>query len=278
MIWIHLKIMNVFVEKRKNKMQLASALPLAKGMSLSFVGAGGKTSLIFALAAELAAQGHTILITTTTAIFHPRHGNQPYDQLAIGDIKTDDINAPYHGLPKTGQIVVAAKSHDPKSRKLAGYSPEELTGIRQGRWFDYILIEADGSKRLPIKAPADHEPVIPAWTDMVIGCIGLDCLGRPMDAQTVHRPENFSVVTQLSLGDPIGPDHLVSLAAAPQGLFKNSSKNMKKIVCFNKADTKEMVEKGRTLAGLVLKECPMVDNCLVACLRDTQNPVACLLR
>ncbi len=272
MIWIHLKIMNVFVEKRKNKMQLASVLPLAKGMSLSFVGAGGKTSLIFALATELASQGHNILVTTTTAIFHPDRGNQPHDQLVIGD-----INALCHCLTKTGQIVVAAKSHDPKSRKLAGYSPETLARVQQGHWFDYILIEADGSKRLPVKAPAGHEPVIPAWTDMVIGCIGLDCLDRPMDYKTVHRPEIFSAITKQNFGDPIGPDHLVSLAGASQGLFKNTSNDMQKIVCFNKADTKEMVEKGRTLAGRVLKECPMVDNCLVARLRDTQNPVACLL-
>jgi probable selenium-dependent hydroxylase accessory protein YqeC len=268
LIWIHLKIMNVFVEKRKNKMQLASALPLAKGMSLSFVGAGGKTSLIFSLAAELAAQGHSVLVTTTTAIFHPDHDSQPHDLVVLGEIKKC-----CRDLPKAGQIVVAAKNHDPKSNKLKGYSPGELAGVREGHFFDYILIEADGSRRLPIKAPAAHEPVIPGWTDMVVGCIGLDCLGRPMDGQTVHRPECLAAVTKQSPGDLLGPDHLVSLVAASRGLFKNTTKNMRKIVFFNKADTKGLVQKGRALASRVLKECPGVENCLVTCLLDTQNPL-----
>jgi len=245
---------------------LSQALSLTRGMTISVVGAGGKTTLIFALATELAALGHSVLVTTTTAIFHPDHGNQPYDKIVIGDIKKV-----CQYIPKAGQIMVAGQSHDLKTKKLKGYSPDKIARLQEGHSFDYILIEADGAKMLPVKAPADHEPVIPAWTDMVIGCIGLDCLGKPMDGQTVHRPKIFSAITKIGPGDTIQADHLVYLVAASQGLFKNTKKNMQKIVFLNKADTRELGKKGRTLADKILKKCPQVDNCLVACLLDTKK-------
>jgi probable selenium-dependent hydroxylase accessory protein YqeC len=267
-------------------MQIADALGLAHGMTLSLVGAGGKTSLIFSLAGELAAQGHTLLVTTTTAMFHPDHGSppndppsgwpyartydRPYDRLVIGNIQ-----ALCRSGEKTGQIVVAAKSHDPKTHKLKGYCPDVLTRVWESRVFDYILIEADGSKRLPIKAPADHEPVIPLWTDMVIGCVGLDCLGRPLDAHTVHRPEHLAAVTGQPPGSILQQESILSLVASSQGLFKHTSQKMKKIVLLNKADTREHIQAGQALARRISRECPGVDNCLVACLLDKKNPIYC---
>jgi probable selenium-dependent hydroxylase accessory protein YqeC len=253
-------------------MHLAQALSLAKKMTLCCVGGGGKTSLIFALARELSALGQAVLVTTTTAIFHPDHGNTPhsisYDRLVIGNIQQ---GCP--GLSKAGEIVVAAQTHDPKTHKLKGYAPEILASILENHSFDTILIEADGSRHLPVKAPADHEPVIPDFTDMVIGCIGLDCLGKPMDEKTVHRPEIFSAIVNLKPGEPVLSDHLVLLAAAPHGLFKNTSEKMRKIVFLNKADTREQVQTGRILADRILRECAGVDNCLVGSLLNTKNPV-----
>ena len=48
-------------------------------------------------------------------------------------------------------------------RSFAGnFSPEELR-----RAADVVLVEADGAKRLPLKAPAEYEPVIPPCADAV---------------------------------------------------------------------------------------------------------------
>lgn len=247
-------------------MELKNFFPLEKGMTLSIVGGGGKTSLMFALATQLADQGNRVLVTTTTAIFHPDRDCRPYDLLVLGE----DL---FHCSPTGGQIVVAGKHHDADTQKLKGYPPEMLVRVREKNIFDYILIEADGSRRLPVKAPADHEPVIPGWTDLLIGCIGLDCLGRSMDDQTVHRPELFSALTGLTSGEPILADHLVMLVASDLGLFKNAQKSMKKMVLLNKADTQGLVEKGQDLAARVLRECPLVDSCRVACLLDPADPV-----
>ena len=38
---------------------------------------------------------------------------------------------------------------------------------------DLVLIEADGSKRLPCKVPADHEPVLLPESDIVVAVLGL---------------------------------------------------------------------------------------------------------
>ena len=40
------------------------------------------------------------------------------------------------------------------------------------------MIEADGAKRLPLKVPGEWEPVIPDFTDLVVGVIGMDAVGR----------------------------------------------------------------------------------------------------
>ena len=56
--------------------------------------------------------------------------------------------------------------------------------------FDYVLAEADGSKRLPLKAHAAWEPVIPAAATNVVWVVGASGLGKPV-AEVVHRPELF---------------------------------------------------------------------------------------
>ena len=251
-------------------MDIKDFFPLVRGMTVAFVGGGGKTSLIFAMASQLADGGNRVLVTTTTAIFHPDRDGWPHDLLVLGD-------QIFHCTPTPGQIVVGARAYDPGSQKLKGYSSEIsseiLARVREKKVFDYILVEADGSRMLPVKAPADHEPVIPGGTDMVIGCIGLDCLGRPMDDETVHRPERFGAITGQNFGDPILADHLVKLAVSNLGLFKNAGNHMKKILVFNKADTKELVDQGQALAAMVLNGCPGVDHCWVACLLNPADPV-----
>ena len=56
---------------------------------------------------------------------------------------------------------------------------------------DYVLVEADGAKRLPLKAHAEHEPVIPACAGRTVCMVGVDGLGAPV-SQTCHRPQRFA--------------------------------------------------------------------------------------
>ena len=76
---------------------------------------------------------------------------------------------------------------DPETGKLS--SPAEPLDELAQR-FDYVLAEADGSKRLPLKAHASWEPVVPAGTANVVWVVGASGFGRPIN-EAVHRPELF---------------------------------------------------------------------------------------
>ena len=76
---------------------------------------------------------------------------------------------------------------DPETGKLS--SPAEPLDQLAQR-FDYVLAEADGSKRLPLKAHAAWEPVIPSGTANIVWIVGASGLGKPIN-EAVHRPELF---------------------------------------------------------------------------------------
>jgi probable selenium-dependent hydroxylase accessory protein YqeC len=80
-----------------------------------------------------------------------------------------------------------------------------------------LLIEADGSRQKPLKAPAEHEPPIPDFSDVVIYVAGLSALGKPLHEDHVHRAEQFSQLSGLPLGVPITPQAILTALTHPQG-------------------------------------------------------------
>jgi probable selenium-dependent hydroxylase accessory protein YqeC len=72
---------------------------------------------------------------------------------------------------------------------------------------DYTLVEADGSRQLPLKAHAEHEPVIPACSRQVICVVGLSGLHRPV-AKAVHRAELFCSLADCSPEDAATPERV----------------------------------------------------------------------
>ena len=230
-------------------MNLAAALfPLIPGGQgvIAFVGAGGKTSALFCLARALEGQGRRILLTTTTHLLDPR---EELARPAFDLVLRPDMEAPIGSasLPeaRAGLTVLLSRGAEPPG-KMKGIHPSWIPALKT-QW-DLILVEADGSKRLPVKAPAPHEPVIPVGTDLVVGVVGLDCLGRPMDGETVHRPERFSDITGCATGDLILWEHLVALARHPEGLFKQAPGT--RALLFNKADRARSIPTSAQLADL----------------------------
>ena len=130
---------------------------------ISVTGAGGKTSLIFAWARELAAAGKSVIITTTTHMYRPEH------------MEEDGI-----------RIVV---SDDPeRPDKVMAPPADILDSLRETA--DVVLIEADGSRRMPLKWPAEWEPVIPDYTDYTVCVAGLSALGR-RTSDVVYRADEL---------------------------------------------------------------------------------------
>ena len=171
---------------------LASALGIAPGIT-AIIGSGGKSTLLRTLGLELMRAGGRVLLCTTTHMF-PIAG-VPWDgssrRLDAAPWKPGALHAPgctceaCAGLAR-GSICQAGVL-DPETGKLSAPA-EPLDELAQR--FDYVPAEADGSKRLPLKAHAAWEPVIPAGTANVVWVVGASGLGKPVD-EIVHRPELF---------------------------------------------------------------------------------------
>ena len=131
---------------------------------------GGKTTLMETLAGELSKKGK-VIITTTTHICRPKQ----YETLLDADEAA--VSA---ALERSGIVCVASRA---ESGKLC--APWLSMGTL-AQLADFVLVEADGAKRLPLKAHASHEPVIPEEAQRVIMVIGIDGVGKTI-RETCHR-------------------------------------------------------------------------------------------
>ncbi len=219
-------------------------IQLLQSQTIAFTGGGGKSSTMYRLASELAEKQQRVLVTTTTMIFHPEIKKRPYDIFFTGSADT----LLKQKSPDKGTITVAGTEIIADGKKIKGFSPVELNFIQKSGAFDTILVEADGARGKPIKAPAEYEPVIPLDTDIVAGVIGMDCIGTKINKENVHRPEIFTEITNSSLDDVIGTQIVKRLINSPAGIFKNTSPGSRKIVIFNKSDTPYRITKAREIA------------------------------
>jgi len=203
---------------------------------VSIVGGGGKTSTLFAFARRFSSEGRRVLVTTTTHILHPDAGDMKDGRgfgpvvVSDGPISSQTIARLREAGPRT--ILAGGVQHD--GSRLSGIAAEDVAVLREH--FDVVLVEADGSRGLPVKAPAAHEPVVPRATTALIGCIGLDALGAPMDARHVHRPQLFGPLTGCAPGEAITAAHIARLVESPAGLFSSAPAGARRLVLLNKAD------------------------------------------
>lgn len=205
-------------------MKLFEALPvdLEQPAVVSFCGGGGKTSSMLTLARELKALGKSVLVATTTKIFIPTLDE--YDQLVI----TDDVSKIESLQERKGKITVIAPGVVYPKLKLDSISFDILDRIRSRQLFQFILIEADGAQCRPIKAPANHEPVIYPDTNIMVGVTGFDSYHKELTEKWVHRPERLIKITDQQMGDVISENTYLKLTQSPLGLFKGAPKQAKK--------------------------------------------------
>jgi probable selenium-dependent hydroxylase accessory protein YqeC len=213
--------------------ELSEALGLKGGGVISLVGAGGKTSLMYRLAAELAAAGDAVLSTTTTRIHPPTPAQSPHLLLAVTAAEIED-RAP--GLLAETPHLTAAAGRSAADGKLIGFPPAVIDTLARGGLFRWIIVEADGAAGRPLKAPADHEPVVPAASGWVIGLAGLSALGRPLTSECVHRPQLFSALGGIPLGGEITAAAVAHLLGAQRGTFKGVPAASRRMIFLNQAD------------------------------------------
>lgn len=150
-------------------------------MIIAVVGSGGKTTLIKKLASRYHSEGKTVLITTTTHMF-----------IEEDTLLTDDTAAIIHAIKETGCVMAGI----PDGEKISPLSRKTFDAVCACA--DVTLVEADGSKHLPLKYPNEKEPVIPDNTDRIIVVWGPHGLGQRVGS-ACHRPE--LVMDCLGIGD-----------------------------------------------------------------------------
>lgn len=239
------------------------ALSLTSTGMICLFGGGGKTGLMFTLAGILAHGGKKVLTTTTTKILYP---SAVQSQNTLICNSTDGLLKKSEPLLLQSGHICAGRSHDPETDKLSGFSVAQIKQIQIADLFDWIIIEADGARRRPIKASAGHEPVLPDRCTHLILVTGLDAVGSPLTDANVHRAQQFSRNTGLPLGEPITTDVIVKALNFEMAKAARLCRAACKIIFLNKADTAADKKNGKKVATS-LSNAPHTDSVAVAALK-----------
>ncbi len=162
-------------------------------MVIAYVGAGGKTTLLKRHAREYRDRGLKVLVTTSTHMF-----------LEPDALATDNAARIVLQLEKTGYAMAGR----PAGEKIEALSQETYRAVCERA--DLVLLEADGSKHMPIKFPNDSEPVLYDNVEKTIVVCGLHALGRPL-REAAHRLDLVRQCLGISEDTPITPEHILRL-------------------------------------------------------------------
>ena len=205
-----------------------------KKHTICLVGGGGKTTVMYELAAAWAACGCKVLVLTSTHILQPADGSFAADEAAV------------HNLWQQGRYAVIGTPETSTGKLTA--PPQRLYEALQQQ-ADVILCEADGSRHHPCKAPAAHEPVILTDSDIVLAVAGMDALGCSL-AQACQRPQLAAALLGCSAEKIIDAQMLASLLLSEQGARKNVVARAYYIV-LNKCDLLKAAQQEEILRLLV---------------------------
>lgn len=207
-------------------MQLYERLGIPCGVT-AVIGSGGKTTLLRTLSRELPG---TVILTTTTHIL-------PFEGVPLLTAPTEDeVRA---ALARSRVLCLGTPA--PEGKLTAPSLPFSLLE----QLADYVLVEADGSRRLPLKAHAPHEPVIPANAQRVVLVVGADGFGKPI-RDVCHRSERYAALCGVSENALVTPELEAALILA-EGLGDR--------VYINKVETAEDYDRAAALANRLT--CPV---------------------
>lgn len=211
-----------------------------KKHNICLVGGGGKTTVMYELAAAWAACGRKVLVLTSTHILCPADGSFAADAVAVHNLWQQRRYAVI-GTPElaTGKLTLPLQSV---------YEELKLQA-------DVILCEADGSRHHPCKVPAEHEPVLLPDCDMVLAVAGMDALGNSLQ-QACQRPQLAAELLGCGAEKILDAQMLTVLLLSEQGARKNVGKRAYYIV-LNKCDllpAAQQEEMLRLLVGACMDE------------------------
>ena len=275
------------------RVPLAEALGIKKGVN-AIIGSGGKSSLLKSLSLELSQKG-SVLLTTSTHILPFSHCENicfSDENISISDenisilnenalISDENVSTLKEKILLPGEDIHSEealknskvllqrkvlslwnKSKSPilclgtleKNGKL---SPFPLPFSALEKMADYVLVEADGSKRLPGKAHGRNEPEIPKESQRTVLVFGASALHKPI-SEVIHRVEIF----QNFFTPTLTPDTLLTKELLLQAFRKENLGDclfVNQLDCLTKKEAGELLlflQKGlgKMVCGGSLKE------------------------
>lgn len=164
-------------------------------MITCIVGSGGKTTLMHKLANTFMTEGKRVLLTTTTHML-----------IEPDTLITDDSEKIIENLQETKYAFAGRQSED--SHKITALSDDTFQKVCA--YADEILVEADGSRHLPLKVPGKDEPALLPDCDRVIVVTSLLALGKPAK-EVIHRLANALAILDITEDTRITPQHIQTL-------------------------------------------------------------------
>lgn len=229
-------------------MKLARALRLPQLPLLAAVGAGGKTSLLFRVGRELLGEDtgkiRSVVLTTTTHLAGWQTALSDQHVVVEGTEQLEDWE---RDIP-AGLVVMTG--HEVTGQRLGGLNELTLNKLQElaNEHELPLLIEADGTRLKPLKAPAQHEPVIPSFVRQVVVCAGMQGLGKPLSEEWVHRAEIYSALAELELGKTISREAVQRVLVHPQGGMKGIPEGARRVLLLTQADTPELQAEAHAIA------------------------------
>lgn len=192
------------------------ALP---GDIVAIVGAGGKTTTMFALSRSIAASRRRVITTKSTVIYQPTMARSPY----VVTVPPDQWSSKLRGLlDQSPELTVVIGTTAPD--RWAATPACRIRELRDASGADNVIVEADGARGRLLKAPAAHEPSMPPDAAVVMPVVSLQAIGRPLSSTYMHRPEMVGALLNLPIGDIIRLDHLSQVLLADAGGLKLAPK------------------------------------------------------
>ncbi len=226
-------------------MTLAEAFSIGDKELISLVGAGGKTTLLYALGRELSALRNGIILTTTTKIFEPEPA--PFFlQFLSSELSAVKKWTAEH--LRNHRCLLLAWERLPNS-KLRGIPPEWAEEILLIDGVSVVVNEADGAAGRPLKAPREGEPVTPENTTLLVPVMGIDGMGHPLAEETVFRAAIASRLLDVPMGSTVTKEIIARLMGE---LIQGSPAGARIVPLINKVDIPGGREKAENLARRIL--------------------------
>lgn len=226
---------------------LRAALGVRDGDVVAFVGAGGKTTALLRLARELRAAGARPVVTTTTKIFVPAASDDL--RLAVDRDRSRALGLAAEAIG-SGAIPVVARATTPDG-KLEGIPDEWVAPLAALAGVTHVLVEADGAAQLPLTAPREGEPVIPASATLVVAVVGADALGARVSG--MHRPERIAALTGLAPSDALDARAIARVVLDPRGNVRGTPATARIVALVNKADDAGRLAAAREIAAALAR-------------------------